>query len=187
MGFSRQEYWSGLPFFSPGDLLNPEIEPRSLALQEDSLPTELWGKLLLVTRDIQIKTTVRYYFPPSRIVTVEKREDSKCMWRNWDPFIHLAEIYNGATALGHSLFLFLTLFFVLSINMSLKSIRHDSIKEQCTRGQIPDTLKMHVFMHFFLYLNIRLRYKIYKTRQLYRSASSVNSIQRLRWKCLSCS
>ena len=36
MGFSRQEYWSGLPFPSPGDLLDPGIEPRSLALQADS-------------------------------------------------------------------------------------------------------------------------------------------------------
>ena len=32
MGFSRQEYWSGLPFPSPGDLLDPRIEPRSPAL-----------------------------------------------------------------------------------------------------------------------------------------------------------
>ena len=41
MGFSRQEYWSGLPFPSPGDLPNPGIEPRSPALQADSLPAEL--------------------------------------------------------------------------------------------------------------------------------------------------
>ena len=40
MGFSRQEYWSKLPFPSPEDLPNPEIEPRSPALQEDSLPAE---------------------------------------------------------------------------------------------------------------------------------------------------
>ena len=39
MGFSRQEYWSGLPFPSPGNLSNPEIEPRSPALQADSLLT----------------------------------------------------------------------------------------------------------------------------------------------------
>ena len=37
MGFPRQEYWSGLPFPSPGDLPNPEIKPRSPALQADSL------------------------------------------------------------------------------------------------------------------------------------------------------
>ena len=41
MGFSRQEYWSGLPFPSPGDLPDPGIEARSPALQADNLPTEL--------------------------------------------------------------------------------------------------------------------------------------------------
>ena len=44
MGFSRQEYWSELPFPSPGDLSDPEIGPGSPALQADSLPTELQGK-----------------------------------------------------------------------------------------------------------------------------------------------
>ena len=39
--FSRQEYWSGLPFPSPGDLPDPGIEPRSPALQAVDLPTEL--------------------------------------------------------------------------------------------------------------------------------------------------
>ena len=39
MGFSRQEYWSGLPFPSPGDLPDPGIEPGSPALQADSLPS----------------------------------------------------------------------------------------------------------------------------------------------------
>ena len=39
MGFSRQEYWSGLPFPSPGDLPYPGIEPGPPALQADSLPS----------------------------------------------------------------------------------------------------------------------------------------------------
>ena len=43
MGFSRQEYWSGLPFPSPGDLPKPGIEPGSPTLA-GSLPTELQGK-----------------------------------------------------------------------------------------------------------------------------------------------
>ena len=51
MGFSRQEYWSGLPFPPPGDLPNPGIEPVSHvspALQADSLPDEpLWKPLLV--------------------------------------------------------------------------------------------------------------------------------------------
>ena len=44
MGFPRQEYWSGLPFPSPGDLPNPGVEPGFPALQADSLPTELQDK-----------------------------------------------------------------------------------------------------------------------------------------------
>ena len=40
MGFSRQEPWSGLPCPSPGDLPDPGMEPESLALQADSLPSE---------------------------------------------------------------------------------------------------------------------------------------------------
>ena len=44
MGFSRQEFWGGLPFPSPGDLPNPGNEHRSLALQADSLPFEPLGK-----------------------------------------------------------------------------------------------------------------------------------------------
>ena len=44
MGFSRQEYWSGLPFPSKGDLPNAGIKPRSLALQGDSLLSEPPGK-----------------------------------------------------------------------------------------------------------------------------------------------
>ena len=44
MGFSRQEYWSGLPFPSPVDLPDPGIKPRSPALQADTLPSEPPGK-----------------------------------------------------------------------------------------------------------------------------------------------
>ena len=44
MGFSMQEYWSGLPLPTPGDLPNLGIEPASPALQADSLPTEPPGK-----------------------------------------------------------------------------------------------------------------------------------------------
>ena len=40
MGFSRQEYWSGLPFPSPGDLPDPGTEPGYAALQADALPSE---------------------------------------------------------------------------------------------------------------------------------------------------
>ena len=45
MEFSRTENWNGQPFPSPGDLPNPGIEPRSPALQADSLPAEPQWKL----------------------------------------------------------------------------------------------------------------------------------------------
>ena len=44
MGLSRQEYWSGLPFPSPGDLPDPGIEPGAPALEADTLPSEPPGK-----------------------------------------------------------------------------------------------------------------------------------------------
>ena len=49
MGFSRQEYWSGLPFPSPGDPPNPGNEPMSPAVKADNLPSEPPGKSLCNT------------------------------------------------------------------------------------------------------------------------------------------
>ena len=47
MGFSRQEYWSGLPFPSPEDLPDPGIKPRYPALQADTLTSEPPGKPMM--------------------------------------------------------------------------------------------------------------------------------------------
>ena len=55
MRFSRQGYWSGLLFPSPGDLPNPEMEPRSPALQADPLLTELQGKPQEYTEELYKK------------------------------------------------------------------------------------------------------------------------------------
>ena len=49
MGFSRQEYWSGLPFPSLGDLPSPGIKPGSPALEADSLPSEPPGKPVVLS------------------------------------------------------------------------------------------------------------------------------------------
>ena len=59
MGFSRQEYWSGLPFPSPGDLPNPGIEPGSPTLEADALTSEPPGKpinlrVILILKMLQI-------------------------------------------------------------------------------------------------------------------------------------
>ena len=51
LGFSRQEYWNGLPFPSPEDLPNPGIEPGSPTLQADALPSELPGKPLIKLKE----------------------------------------------------------------------------------------------------------------------------------------
>ena len=59
MGFSRQEYWSGLPFPSPGDLPNPAIKPGSPALEADALTSEPPGKPSIYLRPI----ILRYIFP----------------------------------------------------------------------------------------------------------------------------
>ena len=53
VGFFRRKYWSGLPFPPPGDLLDPGIEPRSLALQADSFWAELSGKPLWWPRGVE--------------------------------------------------------------------------------------------------------------------------------------
>ena len=56
--FSRQEYWGGLLCPSPGDLLNPGIEPRSSSLQEDSLPFELPGQPCVTPAYIKYKSSL---------------------------------------------------------------------------------------------------------------------------------
>ena len=57
MEFSRQEYWSGLPFPSPGDRPDLEIQPRSPALHTDSLTSELPGKQPEKTTIINLGTS----------------------------------------------------------------------------------------------------------------------------------
>ena len=59
MGFSRQEYWSGLPFPSPGNLPDPGIKPRSPALQGDSSPSEPSGKIYIIYMASQVVLVVK--------------------------------------------------------------------------------------------------------------------------------
>ena len=62
MGFSRQEYWSGLPFPSPGDLPDPGIEPRSPALQANALTSEPPGKPKGLSRVFSSTTVQKHQF-----------------------------------------------------------------------------------------------------------------------------
>ena len=61
MGFSRQQYWSGLPFPSPGDLPDPGIEPGSPALQTDCVLSEPPGKPHSRERILAIPTREEKY------------------------------------------------------------------------------------------------------------------------------
>ena len=65
MGFSRQEYWSGLSFPSPGDLPDPGIKPRSPTMQADSLPSEPPGKAQ--SKPVRRMTVVGEYIPLSTL------------------------------------------------------------------------------------------------------------------------
>ena len=60
MEFSKQEYWSGLPFPSPGDLPDPVIEPGSPALQADALPSEPPGKPNICKYNFQYNQNEKY-------------------------------------------------------------------------------------------------------------------------------
>ena len=60
MGFSRREYWSGLPFPDPGDLPIPGMEPGSPAMQADSLTSEPPGKSMKIQYTFKMETSGAY-------------------------------------------------------------------------------------------------------------------------------
>ena len=67
VGFSRQEYWSGLPFSSPRDLPDPGIELRSPSLQADALTSEPPGKLTFKMRVLAILTSYSVFLDLSLV------------------------------------------------------------------------------------------------------------------------
>ena len=67
MGFSRQEYWSGLPFPSPGDLPNPGIEPWSPALQTDALLSEPASPFLAYLYEPAFTSSLPGYLSPESL------------------------------------------------------------------------------------------------------------------------
>ena len=85
MGFSRKEYWSGLPFPSPGDLANPGIKSRSPALQAASLPCETPYTSTKCCREeskSKWKSTRRYFkYRGAEQGGWERRGWNKSMWR----------------------------------------------------------------------------------------------------------
>ena len=72
MGFSRQEYWSGLPCPSPGDLPYPGIEPRSPAWQVDSLPAK--PTAFHIYNIVELFCCLNRFLPPLQVSAVESLE-----------------------------------------------------------------------------------------------------------------
>ena len=75
-GFSRQEYWSGLPCPPPGDLLNPGIKPRSPTLQADSLLSEPPWEVAVLLAKIQSLATAYWHGRPTMWISCVPKEKS---------------------------------------------------------------------------------------------------------------
>ena len=89
-GFSRQEYWSELPFPSPGDLLDPGIKPMSPALQADSLPSEPPGKSMCHIHDRISVYELRTHWngiPDSSAFSCFWGPKMPALRRNWHPHV----------------------------------------------------------------------------------------------------
>ena len=83
MEFSRQEYWSGLPFPSPGDLSNPGIEPGSFTLQADALLSEPPGNPIRIKKRSKLRNS--FWAKGGHIWTVFSRSEllSKQLSKKW--------------------------------------------------------------------------------------------------------
>ena len=94
MGFPRHEYWSGLPFPSPGDLHNPGVKPKSPVLQADSLPQSHQGSIGEVCFCFYFWWFVSYYgraawklfFLPytcNGVLLISNKEWTTKPWKAW--------------------------------------------------------------------------------------------------------
>ena len=93
MGFSRQEYWSGLPSPSPVDLPNPGIKPRSSVSQTDPLPTEPPGKPLTPVRYLN-STKWLSGLLTSRITRDCSVSSARCGWLCKTVFLYTENLPN---------------------------------------------------------------------------------------------
>ena len=88
MEFSRQEYWTRLPFPSIGDLPDPGIEPGSPTLQVDSLPSELPGKPVCKLY-ISVKRKLKdIHYDHTGWTTLVPQTGLSCATVSWAPFPH---------------------------------------------------------------------------------------------------
>ena len=105
MEFSRPEYWSGLPFPSPGDLSNPGIEPRSPAFQADSLPAELhcgFLKLAAISHGA-LYTHGLTILRASLVAQMVKKKNLPALWEIWVPSLGWKDLLEKGTATHFSI------------------------------------------------------------------------------------
>ena len=96
MGFSRQEYWSGLPFPFPGDLPDPGIEPGFPALEADSLTSEPPGKPTHLLKRLSFSHFI-FLLPCQRLI------DSKCVDLFWSSLFCFIDTYGCFSCQYHTL------------------------------------------------------------------------------------
>ena len=93
MGFSRQEYWSGLPCPPPGDLFNPGVKPRSPTLQVDSLSTEPPGK--------PYRWILGRFFPHwMQCLSLSSDTENVHTWLCWKSYSDFPSTHPGTQAVG---------------------------------------------------------------------------------------
>ena len=80
VGFSRQEYWSGLPFPSPEDLPDPGIEPESPALQADSLPSEPPSSKMVTYLNLDLSPDILKFLLISNHLYYEENDPVRITW-----------------------------------------------------------------------------------------------------------
>ena len=111
MEFSRQDYWSGLPFPSAGDLPNPGIKTKSPALQADSLPSEPPRKhLVFIIIPLNKQNYLLHFINENSSLTdaaklasghiANKFQSGRAGIQNWD-WIHSLTPYRGSSPLGN--------------------------------------------------------------------------------------
>ena len=95
MGFSRKEYWSGLPFPSPGDLPDSEIKPRSPSLWTDTLPSESPGKPQKMVSRFFKKLRIELPYDPATPLLGIYPDKMYHLKRYMHPNVHSCTIYNS--------------------------------------------------------------------------------------------
>ena len=98
MGFSRQEYWSGLPSPSPGDLPNPGIEPGSPTLQAEALTSEPPGKLITVYTAMYLITVkgLTDPLPQSKITGLELTIERSYQSHSHNIHLKISRLFRGS-------------------------------------------------------------------------------------------